>query len=98
MIVRTCRIDGNQRYSWIKSRRSLFVSRTRPCSLRLKTINCCRLDQQYCLAAMSAARRLAEIEPATLPGVLAILSYVVDEGEQNQDFPWSEVGTANYEL
>src|SRR5258705_13459380 len=29
MIVRTCRIDGNQRYSWIKNQRSLFVSRTR---------------------------------------------------------------------
>jgi hypothetical protein len=41
MIVRTFRIDGNQRYSWIKNQRSLFVSRTRPCSLRLKTINWC---------------------------------------------------------
>jgi len=30
MIVRTCRIDGNQRYSWIKNQRSWFVSRTRP--------------------------------------------------------------------
>src|SRR3984893_9755101 len=39
MIVRTCRIDGNQRYSWIKNQRSLFVSRTRPCNPRLKTIN-----------------------------------------------------------
>src|SRR6266853_1014870 len=39
MIVRTFRIDGNQRYSWIKNQRSLFVSRTRPCSLRFKTIN-----------------------------------------------------------
>lgn len=26
MTVRTCRIDGNQRYSWIKNQRSLFVS------------------------------------------------------------------------
>src|SRR5258708_21089044 len=34
MIVRTFRIDGNQRYSWIKNQRSWFVSRTRPCSLR----------------------------------------------------------------
>src|SRR5260370_450169 len=39
---RAGRIDGNQRYSWIKNQRSLLVSRTRPCSLRLKTINCCR--------------------------------------------------------
>src|SRR6266496_5775537 len=30
MIVRTCKIDGNQRYSWMKNQRSLFVSRTRP--------------------------------------------------------------------
>ena len=29
MIVRTYRIDGNQRYSWIKKKRSWFVSRTR---------------------------------------------------------------------
>src|SRR6266436_3491247 len=42
MIVRTCRIAGNQRYSWIKNQRSWFVSRTRPCSPHLKTINWCR--------------------------------------------------------
>jgi hypothetical protein len=40
--VTTCRIDGNPRYSWIKNQRSLFVSRTRPCSLRLKTFKRCR--------------------------------------------------------
>jgi hypothetical protein len=28
MIVRTFRIEGNQRYSWIKNQRSLFVCRT----------------------------------------------------------------------
>jgi hypothetical protein len=39
MIVRTFRIDGNRRYSWIKNQRSLFVSRTRPCILRRKTTN-----------------------------------------------------------
>jgi hypothetical protein len=39
MIVRTFRIDGNQQYSWIKNRRSWFVSRTRPRSLRLKMTN-----------------------------------------------------------
>ena len=38
-IVRTCRIDGNHRYSWIKNQRSLFVSRTRPFIIRRKTIN-----------------------------------------------------------
>src|SRR5450755_205843 len=36
MIVRTCRIDGDQRYSWIKYQRSLFGSRMRPRTLRLK--------------------------------------------------------------
>jgi hypothetical protein len=36
------RIDGNQRYSWTKNHRSWFVSRTRPCSLRLKIFNWCR--------------------------------------------------------
>ena len=55
------------------------------------------LDQQYCEAAMSAARRLAEIEPATLAGARAILNYV-DEGERLQGFPWDEVGTADCEL
>jgi hypothetical protein len=54
------------------------------------------LDQHYCEASMSAARRLAEVEPATLPGVLAVLNYV-DEGEQRQGFPWSEVGTVDHE-
>jgi hypothetical protein len=39
MIVKACRIDGNQRYSWIKNQRSRLVSRTRPGSLRLKTFN-----------------------------------------------------------
>ena len=42
MIVITRNIDGNQRYSWIENQRPLFVSRTRPCSLRLKTFNRCR--------------------------------------------------------
>jgi hypothetical protein len=61
--------------------------------------HCCDpdLNQWYCEASMAAARRLAEIEPATLRGVLAILNYV-DEGERNQGFPWDEVGTADCEL
>jgi hypothetical protein len=33
-IVRTFGIDVNQGYSWIKNQRSLFMSRTRPCSQR----------------------------------------------------------------
>jgi hypothetical protein len=39
MIVRTCRIEGNQRYRWIKNQRSWFVSRMRPGSPRLTTFN-----------------------------------------------------------
>jgi hypothetical protein len=39
MMVRTDRIDGNQRYSWTKNQRSWFVIRTRPRSLRRKTVN-----------------------------------------------------------
>src|ERR1700686_1394530 len=38
MIVRTFRIDGNQRYGWTKNQRSLFVSRTRPRSLTLQEL------------------------------------------------------------
>src|SRR3981081_1630632 len=30
MIVRTCRIEGNQRYSWLRNQTSLFLTRTRP--------------------------------------------------------------------
>jgi hypothetical protein len=38
MIVRAFGIEGNQRYSWIKNQRSLFVNRTRPGTLRRRTI------------------------------------------------------------
>lgn len=48
-------------------------------------------------ASMAAARRLAQIEPATLGGVLAILNYA-DEGEQNQGFPWDEVADEQCEF
>ena len=47
-----CRINGNHRYSWKKNQRSLFVSRTRPCTLRRKAINRCRS------ATFSASSRL----------------------------------------
>jgi len=55
MTVRTVRIDGNQRYSWIKNQRSLFASLTRPRSLRRKTINWCRS------AAFSASSRIFDL-------------------------------------
>ena len=34
-IVRTCRIDGTHRYSWIRNQRSLSVSRRADCYLGL---------------------------------------------------------------
>src|SRR5258705_14004774 len=39
VIVRTFRIDGNQRYIWTKNQRSLLVSCARPLTLRRKTIS-----------------------------------------------------------
>ena len=39
MIVMAFRTEGNHRYSRIKNKRSLFVSRTRPCSLRRTTVS-----------------------------------------------------------
>src|ERR1700730_8289986 len=52
MMVMALRADGNQRYSWIKNRRSLFVNWTRPGTLRCSTISCCLS------AAFSASSRL----------------------------------------
>jgi hypothetical protein len=54
-IVRTFKIDGNHRYSWIKNQRSLFVSRTRPCILRRKTI---KLMSERCIFCLKPALRL----------------------------------------
>jgi hypothetical protein len=34
-------MDGNQRYSWTKKKRSLLVSRTLPRFFRCNTISCC---------------------------------------------------------
>src|SRR5258708_5425557 len=39
MIVMALRIDGNHRYSMTKNKRSPFVSRTRPLTLRCSTIS-----------------------------------------------------------
>jgi hypothetical protein len=40
--VMTFRTDGNHRYSWMKTKRSLFVSRTRLCTMRRNTTTWCR--------------------------------------------------------
>src|SRR6266487_3128544 len=56
MIVMALRIDGNQRYSWMKNRRSLLLNRTRPRTLRCSTISCC-LN-----AAFSASSRLLDLK------------------------------------
>src|SRR5205807_2604028 len=58
MIVITLRTDGNQRYSWMKNRRSLFANRTRPRTWRCSTIS-------WCLsAAFSASSRLLGLKSA----------------------------------
>src|ERR1700737_2427840 len=56
MIVMASRTDGNQRYSWMKKRRSLFVNWTRPRTLRCSTISCCLS------AAFSASSRLLDLK------------------------------------
>src|SRR5260370_39214368 len=56
MIFRT---DGNHRYSWIKNMRSLFVSRTRLCTIRRNITTWCRS------AAFSASSRLVDLNGAT---------------------------------
>jgi len=55
MIVRTFRIDGNQRYSRTRNQRSQFASWTRPRNLRRKIINRCRS------AIFSAASRIFDL-------------------------------------
>src|SRR5215510_15821574 len=62
MVVMALRTDGNQRYNWMKNRRSLFVNWTRPPIFRCSTISCCLS------AAFSASSRLMDlkIEPPRL--------------------------------
>src|SRR5262249_34584096 len=52
MIVMAWRTDGNQRYNWMKNRRSLLVNWTRPRTWRCSTMSCCLS------AAFSASSRL----------------------------------------
>src|SRR5262249_54039178 len=54
--VMALRIAGNQRYSWMKNNRSLFVNWTRPLTLRCSTVNCCLS------AAFSASSRLLDLK------------------------------------
>ena len=49
------RTEGNHRYSWMKNQRSLFVSRTRPRSLRRNTI---QLMSQHRILGFKSALRL----------------------------------------
>src|SRR5260370_8717488 len=56
MIVMALRVAGNQRYSWMKINRSLFVNWTRPRTLRCSTVNCCLS------AAFSASSRLLDLK------------------------------------
>src|SRR5436190_4052375 len=50
------RTHGNQRYNWMKNRRSLFVNWTRPRTLRCSTISCCLR------AAFSASSRPLDLK------------------------------------
>ena len=53
MIVMALRTDGNQRYNWMKNRRSLLVNWTRPRTWRCSTMSCCLS------AAFSASSQLS---------------------------------------
>src|SRR6478736_4226168 len=59
MIWRTPIIDGNQRYSWTKNRRSLLVSRALPRHVRPSTISCWRRT------AFSASSRAVDLNGET---------------------------------
>src|SRR5512133_490037 len=52
-------VDGNQRYSWTKNRRSLLVSRALPRHVRPSTISCWRRT------AFSASSRAVDLNGAT---------------------------------
>src|SRR5439155_14480079 len=55
-VVMALRTHGNQRYNWMKNRRSLFVNWTRPRTLRCSTISCCLS------AAFSASSRRLDLK------------------------------------
>ena len=59
MIWRTPIIDGNQRYSWTKTRRSLLVSRALPRHVRPSAISCWRRT------AFSASSRAVDLNGET---------------------------------
>ena len=59
MIWRTPIIDGNQRYSWTKNRRSLFVGRALPRHVRPSSISCWRRT------AFSASSRAVDLNGET---------------------------------
>src|SRR6478752_530160 len=52
-------MDGNQRYSWTKKKRSPLVSRTLPRLFRCSTISCCRS------IAISASSRALDLNGET---------------------------------
>src|SRR6476659_7480837 len=52
-------MDGNQRYSWTKKKRSPLVSRTLPRLFRCNTISCCRS------VAISASSRAFDLNGET---------------------------------
>src|SRR6266516_1709250 len=85
MVVMALRTDGNQRYNWMKNRRSLFVNWTRPRIFRCSTISCC-LN-----AAFSASSRLLDlkIEPPRLKRKNMSVAIAADVKRFYQQTKWT---------
>jgi hypothetical protein len=85
MVVMALRTDGNQRYNWMKNRRSLFVNWTRPRIFRCSTISCC-LN-----AAFSASSRLLDlkIEPPRLKRKNISVAIAADVKRFYQQTKWT---------
>jgi hypothetical protein len=85
MVVMALRTDGNQRYNWMKNRRSLFVNWTRPRIFRYSTISCC-LN-----AAFSASSRLLDlkIEPPRLKRKNISVAIAADVKRFYQQTKWT---------
>src|SRR3984893_8408561 len=84
MIVIAWRTDGNQRYSWMKNRRSLFVNWTRPRTLRCSTISCC-LSAAFSASSwlLGLKREAARFKSKTISAAIAVdVSDSVDKSKR----------------
>ena len=59
-MVMALRTDGNHRYSWMKTKRSLFVSRTRPRTFRRNMMSCLSERSVFCLKSALRLERQDE--------------------------------------